>query len=390
MRIIQKISIFLVLTVLSVVSVLHVYRNFNFASAISKACEKSPECVAAHQAEEEANAAASAAANTANSYQQAVAYKNYEISQKTAQIAQTKATIAQLISDINAAKNKLSRQQDNLAVLLIDMYFDADTDPVMILAGSSSISELAEREARERTVKDQIEKANEEILILKAELEQKQAEQENNLRAEELAEAELRSAKIELENLVAKYSADADAYESEAAAARERKLAAERKYQEEHPEEFRIGSYYGAANSYEWQADCPQFQDYYITYIDGYPVGGFVCECVGYAGWKAYEQYGVYLSWGNANTWDDYGRLSYVVDNVPSAGSIGQSDGGGYGHVWWIESVNADGSVNITEYNNAWATYLYTGDYHFGDFGARTMSAWEASQFTYIHLDQPL
>lgn len=376
--------------VLLMASALHFYQTFNYASAVSRACEKSPECLAALRAEEEANAAANAAAGTANAYQQAVAYKNYEISQKTAQIAQTKATINQLLSEIESAKDKLSRQQNNLAVLLIDMYFDADTDPVMILAGSNSISELAEKEARERTVKDQIEKANQEIFALKAELEQKQLEQENNLRAEEIAEAELRTAKIELENLVAKYSADASAYEAEAAAARERKLAAERKYQEEHPEEFRIGSYYGAANSYEWQADCPHFQDYYITYIDGLPVGGYVCECVGYAGWKAYEWYGVYLSWGNANTWDDYGRLSYVVDNIPSAGAIGQSDGGGYGHVWWIESVNPDGSVNITEYNNAWATYLYTGDYHFGDFGARTMSAWEASQFTYIHLDQPL
>ncbi|MDO5451948.1 MAG: CHAP domain-containing protein, partial [Candidatus Saccharibacteria bacterium] len=123
-----------------------------------------------------------------------------------------------------------------------------------------------------------------------------------------------------------------------------------------------------------------------MTYIEGYAVGGYVCECVSYTGWKAYENYGLYLAWGNAYSWDDYARSAgYRVDNTPAAGTVGQVDGYPYGHVFWVESVNGDGSINVTEYNNAWATYLYTGNMQYGDFGARTIPAGEVGSYNYIH-----
>ncbi|MBQ3320580.1 hypothetical protein IJG71_00375 [Candidatus Saccharibacteria bacterium] len=35
-----------------------------------------------------------------------------------------------------------------------------------------------------------------------------------------------------------------------------------------------------------------------------------------------------------------------------------------YGHVMWVESVNADGSINVTEYNVNWPSIgCYLGDY---------------------------
>ena len=106
-----------------------------------------------------------------------------------------------------------------------------------------------------------------------------------------------------------------------------------------------------------------------------------------YAGWKAYEAFGKVIAWGNAYSWDDRARAyGYRVDHEPEADSIGQIDGGAYGHVFWVESVNADGSINVTEYNNAYATKLYSGSFHYGDFGARTISAGEVWQYNYIHL----
>lgn len=61
--------------------------------------------------------------------------------------------------------------------------------------------------------------------------------------------------------------------------------------------------------------------------------------------------------WGHARDWDDTARnLGYTVNNTPKAGAIahwGPWEGGayGYGHVAYVESVNADGSVNLSEYN---------------------------------------
>ena len=106
-----------------------------------------------------------------------------------------------------------------------------------------------------------------------------------------------------------------------------------------------------------------------------------------YAGWKAYEAYGIAPAWGNAYSWDDAARnAGYRVDKQPEAGSIGQVDGYPYGHVFWVEGVNADGSINVTEYNNYYATYLYSGVSQYGDFGARTIGASEVWQYNFIHL----
>ena len=113
-----------------------------------------------------------------------------------------------------------------------------------------------------------------------------------------------------------------------------------------------------------------------------------MCECVSYAGWKAYEAFGIAPAWGNAYSWDDRARdLGYVVDRTPAANTIGQVDGYPYGHVFWVEEVNADGSINVTEYNNAYATYLYSGDSHYGDFGSRRISANEVWQYNFIHFE---
>ena len=61
-------------------------------------------------------------------------------------------------------------------------------------------------------------------------------------------------------------------------------------------------------------------------------------------------------NWGNATTW---GRLAaasgFAVDKNPRAGDVFQTSGGwgGYGHVGYVESVNADGSITVSEMNYA-------------------------------------
>ena len=54
----------------------------------------------------------------------------------------------------------------------------------------------------------------------------------------------------------------------------------------------------------------------------------------------------------NASQWDDIARAhGLLVDRTPAAGAIFQTDAGWYGHVGYVESVNADGSINISERN---------------------------------------
>jgi len=82
--------------------------------------------------------------------------------------------------------------------------------------------------------------------------------------------------------------------------------------------------------------------------------------------------------WGNATTWASYAIASgYSVDNNPRAGDIFQTSGGwgGYGHVGYVERVNPDGSVLVSEMN-------YAG---WNVISSRTLSASEARSYNFIH-----
>ena len=296
-----------------------------------------------------------------------------------------------LAKEIEETEKKLLAEQEALAELLINMHFEGDSEPITILAGSSSISDLAEKQARAEVVKQQISATAAKVKAAKEKLEADKARVEALLEQQKTAKAELESTRAEQQELVRKYQNDAESYASAAKAAKEAQRAAERAEQEAHPELYR-GSAYTGDNTYPWQADCPGRQDDYITYWEDawgvHKIGGYVCECVSYAGWKAYEAFGVAPAWGNAYSWDDRARaIGYRVDHEPDANTIGQADGYPYGHVFWVESVNYDGSINVTEYNNAYATYLYSGSLHYGDFGSRRIAASEVWQYNFIHFD---
>ena len=55
---------------------------------------------------------------------------------------------------------------------------------------------------------------------------------------------------------------------------------------------------------------------------------------------------------GNANAWAyNAAALGYLVDHTPAAGAIFQTSSGWYGHVGYVEAVNGDGSIVVTEMN---------------------------------------
>ena len=84
-------------------------------------------------------------------------------------------------------------------------------------------------------------------------------------------------------------------------------------------------------------------------------------------------------SWGNADTWAFYaGIAGYTVDHTPSQYAIMQSSVDtvyGPGHVAFVESVDPDGTWNISEMN---AVGLYIVDH-------KAMPASAAANYNFIH-----
>ncbi|MBF0813849.1 LysM peptidoglycan-binding domain-containing protein [Staphylococcus xylosus] len=86
---------------------------------------------------------------------------------------------------------------------------------------------------------------------------------------------------------------------------------------------------------------------------------------------------GISTYWWNANSWDTGAAADgYTVDYNATVGSILQSDLGYYGHVAFVESVNSNGSITVSEMNYSAAP---------GTVTYRTIPASQVKSFKYIH-----
>ena len=80
---------------------------------------------------------------------------------------------------------------------------------------------------------------------------------------------------------------------------------------------------------------------------------------------------------GNANTWAARAAAAgYLVNRTPSAGAVFQTSSGWYGHVGYVEGVNDDGSITVTEMNYGYSPYLVI---------RATIPASAVGNFNYIH-----
>jgi len=122
----------------------------------------------------------------------------------------------------------------------------------------------------------------------------------------------------------------------------------------------------------------PSFGDFTATYGgNGYDYG--------YCTWYVANKVAVPTNWGNANTWDNYARLSgWTVSTVPIVGAIAQTDAGFEGHVAYVEVVNSDGSIWISEMNS-YGQKSMTDSTPYGGWGREDWKLVSASEFRYIY-----
>lgn len=320
----------------------------------------SDRCKEAEQAEREATEKANSASAQADTLDGEIERLNQEVRMYESRILANRAKAEDLRVQIEENTKKLDLQKEALADMLIDMYLEGDTDELTILASSNSISDYAEKRARQEATRDQISTSTQAVQNLKEELEAQKKEIDRVIADQEIQQKAIEETKRREEELVRMYRANEAAYGAEAAEARKIKEA-------EIADAIRKNNSTGAigngVNTYPKQGACPGDNLRYSFY------GGYVCQCVSYTGWKVWERYGYLPSgWGNANTWDDSARaVGFRVDNIPEAGTVAVSNAGYYGHVMWVESVNPNGTINLSEYNNSYSSASGLP----GDFGYR-------------------
>ncbi len=303
----------------------------------------------------------SAYRNNAKTVTELIAQLDEEIANLNAEIAANEKRMKELNIEIEEAQQELSEQQNALADMLVKIHFDNDSEPITILAGSSSISDLAEKQAREEVVKKEIAASSEKIKLAKQELEEKKAEVERKIELNEESRSVVAVKKASQEELRAEYQKKASDADSEATIWQNKLNSLNFHFPStSSSNEFGYRDWGLADGGYNnwvinnFGVSCPGA-------LDGWQQGegGLTCECAGYVGWRFYQAYGISsISWGAYAYQYAYTNDSRVyVDQIPTVGTIAVQPVGPYaqvGHVMWVEGVNSDGTINVTEYNVTW------------------------------------
>ena len=336
-------------------------------------CKKGDtECEEAKQKMQDNQKAAKNYADKADSVGEIIEQLSGEISDMNKIIASNEVRIKRLNREIKETEQKLEDEQSALTELLVNMHFESDAEPIRILAGATSISDLAEKAAREEVVKQEIATASEKVKEAKEKLNQEKAEVEATLKENEESRAVLAQKKSDQKELKEQYEKDAD--DAEAVAAYWEKQVKAMAWTPPSNTSGYGSRWTGAGNSYPYQNVCNSDYVYAGSNIK-YPYGGLICQCTDYASYKAKEAWGITNNWGGhayaygngagkkvpsngATTYVDYSPAPKTIAIWPATGTSP------YGHVAWVESVNANGSINVSEYNVNWPSIgCYTKDF---------------------------
>lgn len=344
----------------------------------AKARDFNAEIQAVQRQIDQYNAEAARLAGKADTLKNKVAQLSSERAAIQAQVDRTQTEHDQLVAEIKKNEKRIAENQDALGKIMADMYVADDISPLEMLASSDDISDYVDKQTKRSSIRDILSNTITEIQRLKKELEQQRVKvkqllddqtHQRNLAAEKEAEQQ---------RLLNETKGQEAAYQQLSAKGQEKRRELERQQQIEIARRY-AGASGSAVAGDPGRGGYPNNlanSDYYNPVVD--PWGMYSRQCVSYTAWKVYQKNGYMPYWGgvgNANQWPGNARAAGIpTGSTPRAGSVGVITAGQYGHVVWVESVNADGTINISQYNElnaggpGWGNYSERYNVHPGTY----------------------
>ena len=294
-------------------------------------------------------------------------------------IETTSAVIGQLSSDIDKKNSELTVLKQKLNSAIVEIYRSSTRDDWELLLGSASLSESMNQMKYTETVESQVNLIHGQVTTAKNDLEKQKSDQEakkaelDQLKSQQ--EGYKRSAESQMqykdkllgmtveqkqsyEEMAQKLQTEITHVSSAIYAERQRRLSGGRE------------SLGGGSSGYPYSA------------IDEPDAWGFLTrECTSYAAWYWNNVLG--KKWtntqpgrGSARYWDEIaGTLGYSVSSTPRVGAIISFKGplfagDQWGHVAIVESVNSNGTIDLSEMNWIQYSYSYRKNVTPGDYGS--------------------
>jgi surface antigen len=226
-----------------------------------------------------------------------------------------------------------------------------------MIASSKSISDFIDKQEYRNKIRDAIQESLKQIKDLQVKLTAQRQEVEHVLADQKTMQAQLADQENQKNQLLAETQGQEAAYQ-QLTNDKNSKIADLRAQQRAANARFigSAGSGPACGGGYPGLY-CNASMD---SVVDSW--GMYNRECVSYTAWKVastgrYVPYGL----GNANMWPGGARAAGVpVDTTPKAGDVAIWNIGYYGHAMYVESVNGNGTINISQYNADWnGTFSY-------------------------------
>jgi surface antigen len=303
------------------------------------------------------NAQAAALSQERNTYENKLAQLNAEKAQIQAQIDLNEAKANQLNEEIKKSEAQIAANKDALGETIADLYVDDNISAIEMLASSSNISDFVDKQTYREAIQDELASTIQTIKDLKVQLEEQKVGVERALADQKSAREALSAKEAEQQALIAQVAGQEQAYQALSAQTKAEKDRVQAAQQAAIAAAMRrAGSTGRAVAGDPNKGGYPSVyanSDYYNPVVDDW--GMYSRQCVSYTAWKVFQKNGYMPYWGgrgNANQWPGNAAAAGIATGrTPRAGSVGVIMAGQYGHVVWVESVNGDGTINISQYN---------------------------------------
>lgn len=272
-----------------------------------------------------------------------------------AQVDLSQAKYDKLIAEIAANEKKLLDQQTVLTTTISDLTSESQVSPIEVLAGSSSIGDYVVRQERLGSIQDQLQGSIKEIVRIKEELAKQKVAVEQVLNDQKTQRDALAAKEAEQAQLVAATQNQEAAYQgligqknSEISSLRAQQAAAN----------AAAAQTYNTTNLTSGGSRCGGYPAVWCnapqdSLVDNW--GMYNRECVSYTAWKVAASGRRMPYWGgrgNANEWPSSAAASGIpTGTVPRVGSVAVMYTGYYGHVMYVERINSNGSIHVSQFN---------------------------------------
>jgi peptidoglycan DL-endopeptidase CwlO len=312
----------------------------------------------------------------ASSLSDAIHKLQAQIDAKQAAIDHDVAQVEKLKVEIAHAQTELDKQKKVLGESIKTMYLEGDISTVEMLATSKNLSDYFDKQQYRQTVQDKVKTTLDKITQLKLDLDTKKKKTEELISEQQQLKNQLLSQRGEKDHLLSlnqnqqnQLNQSIKTNNAQIAKLRAAQAIANRQLSGGNGVSAGDPGHGGYPSAY---ANAPQ-----DSLIDSW--GMYNRECVSYTAWKVYQTYGFMPYWGgsgNANQWPGNAQAAGIpTGSTPRVHSVAIWNVGSFGHAMWVEAVNGDGSLWVSQYN-----FDYQGHY-----SEMRVSPSMAASLTYIY-----